>query len=358
MARLTKATKPKLPFTDTRRRHADPPVLWLAVATGSVVFHLLLAVIILPLQAQRAGEALQLDPVAIDLVEVDPSVDLSGEAPVAIAPNATQSGVVAQQPELQPSPPDQSIEAFPSPPPEPEPAPEPPPEPLVEPPIEPPVEEPSAPVPPSPTESEQPTDSSTENPETIPPDAGQVTGADDATTAPAPADDSVVAGGGNADPTSPTGDSGLPGVTVDSNVNPTSLAISPIISQRPDRPFDVPTQLATVKPGRDRLPDPASFGCPVEPGMEAQMTEQEQYAQYLAEAAPFLNTPVNINVTVEANGQVSEASVGSEASDSYAYNQLAVCLVTNWLEFNPALRDGVPWASDNQQVTIIISSIQ
>jgi TonB family protein len=60
---------------------------------------------------------------------------------------------------------------------------------------------------------------------------------------------------------------------------------------------------------------------------------------------------------VEADGRVSEAQIGA-GSGNNAYDQLAVCLVENWLEFNPALREGAPWASDNQQVTIIISSIQ
>lgn len=358
MARLTKATKPKLPFTDTRRRHTDPPVLWLAVATGSVVFHLLLAVIILPLQARRAGEALQLDPVAIDWVEIDPSVDPSVETPVAIAPASPSSdSTVAQPPESSPPP----VETFPTPPPEPipqptpEPIPEPIPEPSPETELEPSVEEPiPAPIPPSPAEPPQPADESspTDNlsPDVTTADSEDSNPGDGSTESTSPDDGSSPAPAG--------GDTGLPSVAVDANPNAVGWQTSAIVSPRPDRPFDVPTELAMVRPGRDRLPDPASFGCPVEPGMEAQMTEQEQYAQYLAEATPFLNTPVNINVTVEANGQVSEASVGSEASDSYAYNQLAVCLVTNWLEFDPAVRDGVPWASDNQQVTIIISSIQ
>jgi TonB family protein len=85
--------------------------------------------------------------------------------------------------------------------------------------------------------------------------------------------------------------------------------------------------------------------------------EWRQYAQYLAEANAFWGTSVNVNVTVEADGRVSEAQIGA-GSGNNAYDQLAVCLVENWLEFNPALREGAPWASDNQQVTIIISSIQ
>lgn len=325
------------------------------VATGSVVFHLLLLTIILPLQARRAGEQPQIAPVAIDLVELDPTA----EAPVAIAPNSTQSDTTAQQLESQPSPSIQSIEAFPSPPPELEPTPESPepPEPLLEPPLEPPVEEPSAPVPP-PTESEQSTDSSTEEPDSGETDSAPGTSTGGGTTAPAPTDEPVSAGGeGNTNPDSSTSDSGLSTVSVDANVRSTGWVISPVVSRRPDRPFDIPTQLATVKSGRDRLPDPTSFGCPVEPGGTAQTT-QEQYAQYLAEADAYLGTPVDVNVIVEANGSVSDAQIGNTASDSYAYNQLALCLVTNWLEFNPALREGVPWASDNQQVTITISSIQ
>jgi TonB family protein len=355
MARLTQAPKPKLPTTDKRRRHTDPPALWLMVASGSVAFHLLLVIIILPLQARRAGEQPQIAPVAIDLVELDPTA----EVPVAIAPNSTQSDTAAQQLEIQPSPSTQSIEAFPSPPPELEPTPEPPeppPEPPVEPPIEPPVEEPPAPAPP-PTEPEQSTDSSTEEPDSGETDSAPGTSTGGGTTAPAPTDEPTSAGGeGNTNPDS-TSDSGLPTVPVDANVHSTGWVINPVVSQRPDRPFDIPTQLATVKSGRDRLPDPTSFGCPIEPGGTAQ-TAQEQYAQYLTEADAYLGTPVDVNVTVEANGSVSDAQIGNTASDSYAYNQLALCLVTNWLEFNPALREGVPWASDNQQVTITISSIQ
>ncbi|NJO51698.1 MAG: energy transducer TonB [Leptolyngbyaceae cyanobacterium RM2_2_4] len=289
-------------------------------------------------------------PVAIDLVELDPTA----EAPVAIASNSTQSDATTQQLESQPSPSTQPIEAFPSPPPEPEPTLEPPELPL-EPPIEPPVEEPPAPAPP-PTESEQSTDSSTENPDSGEPDSDSGAGTGGETTA--PADEPASAGGeGNTNPDASTSDSGLPTVPVDANVNSTGWVVNPVVSQRPDRLFDIPTQLATVKPGRDRLPDPTSFGCPVEPGGTAQ-TAQEQYAQYLAEADAYLGTPVDVNVRVEANGSVSDAQIGNTASESYAYNQLALCLVTNWLEFNPALQEGVPWASDNQQVTITISSIQ
>ncbi|NJN57808.1 MAG: energy transducer TonB [Leptolyngbyaceae cyanobacterium SL_5_9] len=348
MARLTQAPKPKLPTTDKRRRHTDPPALWLMVATGSVVFHLLLVIIILPLQARRAGEQPQIAPVAIDLVELDPTA----EVPVAIAPNSTQSDTATQQLEFQPSPSIQPIEAFPPPPPELEPTPEPP-----EPPPEPPVEEPPTPVPP-PTESERSTDSSTEETDSGETDSTPGTSTGGGTTAPAPADESASAGGeGNTNPDSSTSDSGLPTVSVDANVQSTGWVISPVVSPRPDRPFDIPTQLATVKSGRDRLPDPTSFGCPIEPGGTAQ-TAEEQYAQYLAEADAYLGTPVNVNVTVESNGFVSDAQIGNTASDSHAYNQLALCLVTNWLEFNPALREGVPWASDNQQVTITISSVQ
>jgi TonB family protein len=364
MARLTKASKPKLSLTDKRRRHADPPALWLAVATGSVVFHVLLAVLILPLQAQRAGEGAELDPVAIDFVEVDPVAE-APEAPVAIAPNSTQSDVTAQQPEPQSAPPAQSIEAFPSLPPEPEPTLEPspaPPQPPPEPPQAP-VEEvpaPESPTPesPAPAQSEQPVDSPPENLDSSETGSDQVADADNATADPSPADGSASAEGGDTNPdSSSTSSSGLPGVTVDANASPTGLMVRPVVSQRSDRPFDLPTQLATIKPGRDRLPDPNSFGCPVEPGMEATLTPQEQYAQYLAEANAFLGTSVNVNVTVEADGRVSEAQIGA-GSGNNAYDQLAVCLVENWLEFNPALREGAPWASDNQQVTIIISSIQ
>ncbi|MBD1867716.1 TonB family protein [Cyanobacteria bacterium FACHB-471] len=372
MARLTKAPKPKLLITDKRRRHTDPPNLWLAVATGSVLFHLLLAVVILPLQGRRAGEEPQLDPVAVDLVEIDPAAT----NPVAIAPNAPQSNAIAQQPEPQPSSTTPPIEAFSAPPPDPQPISEPSPEPIPEPspeptpelspepipeqPAEPQVEASPDPVPSPSTEPEQPADSTPpENLGSTEADPVPDTDPDNATTDPAPVDDSAVAeGGGNANSTPPTGDPGLPGVTVNSNANPTGWVTSAIVSQRPDRPFDVPTQIATVSPGRDRLPDPTSFGCQVEPGMETALTPQEQYAQYLAEANPYLGTPVEVHVTVEANGQVSAAQVGNTSSGSYAYDQLAVCLVQNWLEFNPALRDGEPWASDNQQVTITISSIQ
>jgi TonB family protein len=339
--------------------------LWLAVATGSVLFHLLLAVVILPLQVRRAGEEPQLDPVEIDLVEIDPAAT----NPVAIAPEP-QPNAIAQQPQSQPQPssPAQAIEAFPTPPPpEPEPIPEPSPElipepsaePISEPPVEPRVEAPADPVPSPPAESEQPADStSPENLGSSESDPDPSTDADNAAPDPGSVDDSAGAGGGNINPTSPTGDPGLPGVTVDSNANPTGWVTSAIVSERLDRPFDVPTQIATLKPGRDRLPDPTNFGCPIEPGMETTLTQQEQYAQYLAEANPYLGTPVDVHVTVEANGQVSDAQVGNTSSGSNAYDQLAVCLVKNWLEFNPALRDGVPWASDNQQVTITISSIQ
>lgn len=363
MARLTKASKPKLPLTDKRRRHADPPALWLAVATGSVVFHVLLAALISPLQAQRVGEGAELDPVAIDFVEIDPVA----EAPVAIATDSTQSNAPAQQPEPQSAPPAQSIEAFPSLPPEPEPTLEPSPA-LPQPPFQPPPEPPQSPVeeapapespaPAQPEQSEQPADSPPENLDSSETGSDQVADADNATADPASADGSASAEGGDANPdSSSTGSSGLPGVAVDANASPTGLMVSPVVSRRPDRPFDLPTQLATVKPGRDRLPDPNSFGCPVEPGMEAILTPQEQYAQYLAEANAFLGTSVNVNVTVEADGRVSEAQIGA-GSGNNAYDQLAVCLVENWLEFNPASREGAPWASDNQQVTIIISSIQ
>jgi outer membrane biosynthesis protein TonB len=349
MARSTKATKPKLPITDKTRRHADPPNLWLTVATGSVVFHLLLAVIILPLQARRVGEESQLNPVAIDLVELDPA-----ETPVAIAHSTTQSDAIELP---QAPPPAQSIEAFPSPPPEPEHIPAPSAEPSAEPIPAPPIEEPLDRQPPVPSESEQPPDSLPEldSGETDA-DADQGSDADAATADPASADDSSGAGE-QADPdSSSTGDPGLPGVIVDSTVNPTGWATSAVVSQRPDRPFDLPTQLATVKPGFERLPEPTHFGCPITSGTEPGRTEQEQYAQYLAEAAPYLDTPVSVNITVEADGQVSDAYIGGTTSGNNAHEQLAVCLVTNWLEFNPALREGEPWASDNQQVTITISS--
>ncbi|NJO43519.1 MAG: hypothetical protein HC865_23785 [Cyanobacteria bacterium RU_5_0] len=358
MAQVRHRKKPTPPPAH-RRQTPDPPWLWLALIGGSVAAHGVLFTVALPWLDRSLANPEETGAVAIDLIEIPAS---DGETappqstspqptaptePAPIAPAPNQSVPDSDNIALAPQTPEPTIVPSPSPlveEPSPEPTPTPsetPSEPLPEP-------EPSnlPPQTPAPSPTPTPTPTPDANPSTsadssLPLD-GNSEGSDE--LPPLPSITSVPPGS----PPSSGTDGDLLGQTlVDRTPVTTELIATVTVDLSPSSSPEPIASETAAYPIRET--QPVDLSCLASLDSETAETGQDQGF------SEVLGTPVEMEVTIAADGSVAEPRLLPRQQNlSAAYVRVAVCLVEKW-EFEPASTNGQP---QNSRLTVSIMIVR
>ncbi|MBD2098611.1 hypothetical protein H6F90_26465 [Trichocoleus sp. FACHB-591] len=362
------------------RRHADPPNLWLAVLSGSIVIHVLLAltlrwwsirvaiaqssnassapievVDIAPETASIEAEAAPTAPIAPDPVtdsappQADDGVAVLEPGVTAILPESVEATVPSPSPSPPVSQPPQPSSAtppaslpftppvLPNPQASPEPSRDPEPEANV---VPPPADNNQAPVAPdngseAPTESNIPPEQTSEDTGALPAPEGQTT--QEGSEAPLGNPDSASEESeteSNPLPPAPTVPDSAPPPTdgglgeaigqvpVSQDPNPAGFQASLTGVSVPENVGDIPDYPAEPKvTNQTFFSDASSFGCLLEP-----------------ESRRYYGELVELRITIDEQGRVSNREGEIEVikpSASPAYDELAKCVITSW-DFTPA----------------------
>jgi hypothetical protein len=326
-------------FASPGRQHSDPPQLWAGVIIASLGIHAIFLAATLPFILKMATSQPQVASVPIELIDL-PAAQQStpSEATGAIAPTSPAAlppstpATASTQPPATGAPPSTTNPAT-NPPltsdrlPISQPESDRPPasQPNIEPSSQPSPASPPSLSPPLPPTSD--TRETTDPPTTAPPaNSGEPTTnnpPNESTGTPSPAG---------------SGDPDLPGVPVPSTITPTTITanFSSSVIPASENPKDIPEQPAVpVATSQDFPLDPQQLDCTDTP-----------------EANQFLGQPISFQVTVEADGQVSNVQP-REPIPNQEYAHLAACLLQR-LPFRPAMNDGQPVTSNYSVVTVTL----
>ncbi|MEP0868402.1 TonB family protein [Trichocoleus desertorum AS-A10] len=388
------------------RRHADPPNLWLAVLSGSIVIHVLLALTLRWSIRVAIAQPSNASSAPIEVVDIAPetaSIEAEAAAPTApiaqdpvtdsappqaddgvavlepgvtailpesveaTAPSPSPSPPISQPPQPSSATPPASLPftppVLPNPQASPEPRRDPEPEANV---VPPPADNNQAPVAPdngseTPTESNIPPEQTSEDTGALPAPEGQTGTTQEGSEAPLGNPDS-------ASEESETESNSLPpGPTVpDSAPAPTDGGLGEAIGQVPVSQDPVPAEfqasLSVTEPGgpgavdfHDQLATPkaTSKTFPSDPTSVSGCVLVPESVQYFGQS-------VELRIAIDEQGRVlDDATVVRQSSGSESFDQLATCVIASW-EFNPAfdrINNVESRVSSNLDVFVTIKSI-